>query len=449
MSGIFASTETIATFVANICEMSGVNVLIIGSGGREHALAWKLSQSPKLGKLFILPGNPGTAQLGENIPLNVLDFDGIRTVVIEKAINLVVIGPEEPLVKGLYDFLKGDAGLRNVLVVGPAKEGAALEGSKNFAKAFMKRHGIPTANYGAFTREEYGEALKFLETLEPPCVLKADGLAAGKGVVIQPSYEDACTSLEEFFNGKFGDAGNVVVIEEFLRGVELSVFVITDGKSYVVLPEAKDYKRVGVGDTGPNTGGMGAVSPVPFATPEFMMKVENTVIKPTINGLSSEGIPYCGIIFFGLMNVGGNPYVVEYNVRLGDPETEVVLPRIESDLLELLMLCAAGKMSESKLTVSPQIATTVILASGGYPGSYTKGKAISGMETISNAIIFHAGTTSSGSLTLTAGGRVLACTGIGDSMEDALASSYSAANAITFESKYFRSDIGLDVYPNS
>jgi phosphoribosylamine--glycine ligase len=439
----------IATFVANIYKMSGVNVLIIGSGGREHALAWKLSQSPKLGKLFALPGNPGTARLGENIPLSVLDFEGIRTVVLEKNINLVVIGPEEPLVKGLYNFLTGDLGLRNVLVVGPGREGAMLEGSKNFAKAFMQRHGIPTARYRAFTRDEYSEAKKFLGTLSSPYVLKADGLAAGKGVVIQASYEDACASLSEFFSGKFGDAGNVVVIEEYLGGVELSVFVLTDGKSYVILPEAKDYKRVGAGDTGPNTGGMGAVSPVPFATPEFMKKVEETIVKPTISGLASEGIPYCGFIFFGLMNVVGNPFVVEYNARLGDPETQVVLPRIKSDMLELLMLCAAGKMNEAELVVAPQFAATVILASGGYPGSYEKGKAISGLEASANAIIFHAGTTSSGSMTLTAGGRVLACTGTGESMEDALASSYCAANAITFESKYFRSDIGMDVYPKS
>lgn len=425
--------------------MSGINVLLIGSGGREHAIAWKLCQSPSLNKLYIAPGNPGTAQLGENLSVNPLDFDAIKRITVDKQINLIVVGPEEPLVRGLSDSFAEDTLVNHIPVIGPRKLGAMLEGSKDFAKAFMQKHGIPTATYKTFTLAEKNLAQEFLKTLAPPYVLKADGLAAGKGVVIVNSYNEACSALNEFFAGKFGNAGKKVVIEEFLRGIELSVFVITDGQSYITLPEAKDYKRIGVGDTGPNTGGMGAVSPVPFATRDFMDKVDKRIIQPTINGLRSDGIPYIGFIFIGLMNVAGDPFVIEYNVRMGDPEAEVVIPRITSDFLELLVLCGRGELSKVTIGINDEVATTVVLTSGGYPDSYGKGKNINGTDSVENALVFHAGTTEQDQKLTTSGGRVFACTGLGNSIDCALAVSYKAASTINFDGKYFRSDIGKDL----
>ncbi|MFO8023383.1 MAG: phosphoribosylamine--glycine ligase, partial [Perlabentimonas sp.] len=345
-----------------------MNVLLIGSGGREHAFAWKISQSPLLNNLYIAPGNPGTAQHGENISINPLDFEKVKDVVLEKGINMVVVGPEDPLVKGIHDFFLSDDELKQIPVVGPTKAGARLEGSKDFSKTFMSRHGIPTAQYKSFVASQKTEAVEFLSTLKPPYVLKADGLAAGKGVVICNELEEAKQSLQEFFDGKFGEAGSTVVIEEYLHGIELSVFVLTDGKSYVILPEAKDYKRIGEGDTGPNTGGMGAVSPVPFASKEFLQRVEKRVVKPTIDGLNAEGIDYKGFVFVGLMNVDGNPYVIEYNARMGDPETQVVLPRLKTDLLELLVKVSENDLSNTSVEFYPETATAVILVSGGYPG---------------------------------------------------------------------------------
>ncbi len=422
-----------------------MNILLIGSGGRENAIAWKLAQSPKLNKLYIAPGNPGTAKVGTNLELNPLDFESVKQVVLDKAINLVFVGPEEPLVKGFHDSFVLDSRVKHIPVIGPTKLGAQLEGSKDFAKAFMIRHGIPTAAYRTFITGQSAEAKEFLTNLKPPYVLKADGLAAGKGVVISSNIEEAKGTIDEFFEGKFGDASRKVVIEEFLKGIELSVFVLTDGKSYVILPEAKDYKRIGEGDTGLNTGGMGAVSPVPFADKAFMQKVEERIIIPTINGLAKDSIDYKGIIFIGLMNDNGDPFVIEYNVRMGDPETEVVIPRIENDLVEMLDLTGKGKLSECKMIVSNKVATTVILVSGGYPEDYEKGKIITGLEEVKNATPFHAGTKISNGNIVTAGGRVIAATALGNSMNEALEKSYKAANTIKFEGKYFRRDIGKDL----
>lgn len=422
-----------------------MNILLLGSGGREHAIAWKLSQSPKLNKLYIAPGNPGTASIGTNLNVNPLDFESIKQIVIDNAIDLVFVGPEEPLVKGIHDSFLADRRVKHIPVIGPTKDGAQLEGSKDFAKAFMVRHSIPTAAYRSFVTGQGFDAKQFLTQLKPPYVLKADGLAAGKGVVISSDIQEANKTIDEFFDGKFGDASKKVVIEEFLKGIELSVFVLTDGKSYVILPEAKDYKRVGVGDTGLNTGGMGAVSPVPFADKAFMQKVEERIIAPTINGLAKDGIDYKGIIFIGLMNDDGNPYVIEYNVRMGDPETEVVMPRIENDLVELLEKTGAGKLSECKINISNLVATTVILVSGGYPEEYEKGKTITGLDDLKDVLAFHAGTKSVDDKIVTAGGRVLALTGLTHSADDSLSRSFAAANQIQFDGKYFRTDIGKDL----
>lgn len=422
-----------------------MNILLLGSGGREHAIAWKLAQSQKLKKLYIAPGNPGTATVGINLEINILDFELVKQTVLERTIDLVFVGPEEPLVKGIHDSFLSDSRVNHIPVIGPTKLGAQLEGSKDFAKAFMIRHGIPTAAYKSFESGQGIEAKEFLSTLKPPYVLKADGLAAGKGVVISNSLDEAKSTIDEFFKGKFGDASRKVVIEEFLKGIELSVFVLTDGKSYVILPEAKDYKRIGEGDTGLNTGGMGAVSPVPFADKAFMHKVENKVVIPTINGLAKDGIDYKGIIFIGLMNDNGNPYVIEYNVRMGDPETEVVMPRINSDVAEMLDLAGKGKLSEYKIEISDKVATTVILVSGGYPEDYQKGKIISGLDTVKEVIPFHAGTKKVGENIVTSGGRVIAATALGDNISEAIEKSFNAANTILFEGKYFRKDIGNDL----
>lgn len=445
---VLVPSKTILNFaIKENCTMTGMNVLLIGSGGREHAIAWKLSQSSMLRNLYIAPGNPGTAEVGENIALNPLDFEAVKQMAIGKQIDLIIVGPEEPLVRGIHDSFLDDQRVKHIPIIGPQKLGAMLEGSKDFAKAFMQKHGVPTARYKTFTVAEAGGAKEFLNTLLPPYVIKADGLAAGKGVVISSSKDEAFATLDEFFAGKFGDASRKVVIEEFLKGIELSVFVLTDGDSYVILPEAKDYKRIGVGDTGSNTGGMGAVSPVPFATPEFMAKVEERVVKPTVAGLKTDGIPYKGFIFIGLMNVDGDPYVIEYNVRMGDPETEVVMPRIENDLLEQLILCAKGELGQASVSISPKIATTVIVVSGGYPEAYEKGKEIEGLNSVKGSLVFHAGTALQANKLVTSGGRVFACTALADSMADALAVSYQGANAIRFDGKYFRSDIGQDLKP--
>lgn len=425
--------------------MAGINVLLIGSGGREHAIAWKLAQSPNLHKLFIAPGNPGTAQFGENLMLNPLNFEEVKQAVIGNSIDMVIVGPEEPLVCGFHNSFLDDIRVKHIPVIGPQKLGAMLEGSKDFAKAFMQRHNIPTARYQTFTESEISASKEFLKTMSPPYVLKADGLAAGKGVVISSSYTEACSTLDDFFAGKFGDASRKVVIEEFLNGIELSVFVLTDGNSYVTLPEAKDYKRIGVADTGPNTGGMGAISPVPFAGTDFMRKVEERIIKPTVDGLKKDGIPYKGFVFIGLMNVDGDPFVIEYNVRMGDPETEVVMPRIEGDLLDLFSLCAKGELHSAKVKISSKTATTVILVSGGYPDNYEKGKPVNGLPSDKNSLVFHAGTAMLNNQLVTSGGRVFACTAIADSMKQALEISFNAAHEITFEGKYFRSDIGKDL----
>lgn len=423
-----------------------MNLLILGSGGREHAYAWKLSQSKKIGQLFIAPGNAGTATCGTNVDMAATDFEAIKKFVLGNNINMVVVGPEDPLVKGVHDFFLADAALKNIPVIGPQKDGAQLEGSKDFSKRFMIRHRIPTAQYETFTKETLAEGLKFLETLQPPYVLKADGLAAGKGVVIPDTLEEAKKELSEMLaNAKFGNASAKVVIEEFLKGIELSVFVLTDGNSYKILPAAKDYKRIGVGDTGLNTGGMGAVSPVPFANDDFIKKVEERVIIPTINGLKEEGIVYKGFIFIGLMNVNGDPYVIEYNVRMGDPETEVVLPRIQSDLLELFEGVAYGTLHEKSFAVDPRFATTVMLVAGGYPEDYKKGDVITGLDTVTDGMAFHAGTNTTDNTVVTNGGRVIALTSYGDTMKEALQKSFANAERISYAGKYYRSDIGKDL----
>ena len=423
-----------------------MNILILGSGGREHAFALKLKESSKVNQLFVAPGNAGTDKIAKNIHIEVSDFEAIKKVVLENDIKMVVVGPEVPLVEGVHDFFLADATLKDVPVIGPKKDGALLEGSKDFSKQFMIKHGIPTARYQAFTKENLAEGFAFLETLAPPYVLKADGLAAGKGVLILNSLTEAKTELEDMVsNQKFGKASTTVVIEEFLKGIELSVFVLTDGKSYKILPSAKDYKRIGEGDTGLNTGGMGAISPVPFADATFLNKVEELVVKPTIAGLQKDGIDYRGFIFIGLMNDKGNPSVVEYNVRMGDPETEVVLPRIASDLFELFEGVAQQTLHEKSFSVIDKTATTVMLVSGGYPEAYEKNKEITGFEHIEESIVFHAGTSIVNNKVVTNGGRVMAVTSLGDTIEEALAKSYRTVDKIHFNQMNYRKDIGFDL----
>jgi phosphoribosylamine--glycine ligase len=423
-----------------------MNILILGAGGREHAIALKLKESRKVTQLFVAPGNAGTHKIAKNINVNISDFEAVKQIVLENDIKMVVVGPEVPLVEGVHDFFLADIDLKSIPVIGPKKDGALLEGSKDFSKQFMQKHGVPTARYKSFTKENLTEGFTFLETLEPPYVLKADGLAAGKGVLILNSLEEAKIELQDMvFNEKFGKASTTVVIEEFLKGIELSVFVLTDGKSYKILPSAKDYKRIGEGDAGLNTGGMGAISPVPFANEAFLNKVEELVVKPTIAGLQKDGIDYRGFIFIGLMNDHGNPSVVEYNVRMGDPETEAVLPRITSDLFELFEGVAHQNLHEKSFSITDKTAATVMLVSGGYPEAYEKNKEITGFENIDESIVFHAGTATVDAKVVTSGGRVMAITSLGNTIEEALAKSYRSIDKIHFKQMNYRKDIGFDL----
>jgi len=423
-----------------------MTILLLGSGGREHAFAWKMTQSPLCEKLFVVPGNAGTAAIAENVAISATDFEAVKALVLKENISLVVVGPEDPLVKGIYDYFKNDESLKHIPVIGPSKLGAQLEGSKEFAKEFLMKHNIPTAAYDSFTAETVEKGCEFLETLQPPYVLKADGLAAGKGVLIIQDLEEAKTELRNMLvHAKFGTASSKVVIEEFLDGIELSCFVLTDGKNYKILPTAKDYKRIGEGDTGLNTGGMGAVSPVPYVDAVLMEKIETRIVKPTIEGFQKDGIEYKGFVFIGLINVKNEPIVIEYNVRMGDPETEVVVPRLKSDLVELFLSVADQKLGDFNLEIDPRSATTVMVVSGGYPEDFEKGKVISGLENVTDSIVFHAGTKLDNENVVTNGGRVIAVTSYGDNFQEAIKKSYQNIDKLSFDKMYFRKDIGFDL----